>query len=214
MVNSTSAPLSERLQRSRLGPPIRWAESRVRVVSWVRHGRPAPAPPHHKRRVVAEYARRFRPTTFVETGTYRGDTVAALAPLVDRCISIELDPVLADHARRRFAEDTSVSVVQGDSAVCLGQVVAGMSEPALFWLDGHYSGGATANSGKSPIMDEVATILESDLEHVLLIDDIRLFDGTDGYPTLSELRELVMSSRPSWTFEVADDIARTHALRP
>ena len=89
-----------------------------------------------------------------------------------------------------------------------------MSEPALFWLDGHYSGGATANSGKSPIMDEVATILESDLEHVLLIDDIRLFDGTDGYPTLSELRELVMSSRPSWTFEVADDIARTHALRP
>jgi hypothetical protein len=184
------------------------------VPMWIRHGRPAPAPPHRKRAIVSGLVRRHRPTVFVETGTYRGDTLAAVAPHVERAISIELDPTLADQARRRFRSSPKVEIVTGDSARQLAGVVASLDaagSPAVFWLDGHYSGGATAGAGLCPILAEVDTVLGSPLDHVILIDDMRLFDGTDGYPTLTELRERIATHRPDWAFDVVDDIGRVHA---
>ncbi|TPW15745.1 MAG: hypothetical protein FD127_574 [Acidimicrobiaceae bacterium] len=199
---------AERLQRSRLGPPVRGAVSRLRIPMWKLRGSPAPAPPHRKGRVVASYARRVGADTFVETGTYRGDTLALVAPLVKQAISIELDPTLADFAKRRFATRPNVEIILGDSAKVLVCVVGSLASPALFWLDGHYSGGATADSGESPIMAEIETVLSSALEHTLLIDDVRLFDGTNGYPSLAALRSRVEALRPGWNFEVVNDIAR------
>jgi hypothetical protein len=159
---------------------------------------------------VREYARRFRPATFVETGTYRGDTVAALAPLVERVVSIELDPTLATLARARFVDDPSVTILEGDSAVLLPGVVGGLTAPALFWLDGHFSGGVTAGDGACPIMEEIRAVLSSDVDHVVLVDDARLFDGTHGYPSLGELREAVRVLRPDLDWELRDDIVRLH----
>jgi hypothetical protein len=46
--------------------------------------------------------------------------------------------------------------------------------------------------------------------HVALIDDARLFDGTDDYPTLDDLRRWLAERRPAWVMEVADDIIRLH----
>ena len=210
MTSSASPSTAERVQRSRLGAPIRAVVSRAKMPGWVKAGRPAPAPPHVKQAVVAEAVRRYRPEIFVETGTYRGDTLAKVAPLVGRAVSIELDPTLAQLARRRFRRMSHVEVREGDSAAVLPQVVAGLTSRALFWLDGHFSGGPTADSGTSPILAEIDTILSTAGDHVVLVDDIRLFDGTDGYPTIDQLRERVERLRPDLEFEVADDIARIH----
>lgn len=209
-----AASIAERLQRSAIGPLIRRAVSRATVPLWVRRGRPAPAPPHRKQAIVSELVRRHRPDVFVETGTYRGDTLATVAPHVRRAISIELDPTLADQARRRFRQQTNVEIVTGDSAEQLVSVVDRLTADgttAVFWLDGHFSGGATAGAGLCPILAEVDTVLGSGLDHVVLIDDIRLFDGTDGYPTFAELRDRIAGHRPDWVFEVVDDIGRVHA---
>ena len=209
---SVPAPsFAERMQRSPLGPPIRSLVSRARLPVWIRHGRPDPAPPHRKQAIVAASVRHYRPATFVETGTYRGDTLALIAPLVRRAISIELDPTLAELARHRFRSQPNVDIRTGDSAAVLPEVVPGLSEPALFWLDGHYSGGPTADSGLCPILAEIDTALGGTVDHVLLIDDIRLFDGTDGYPTLDQLRERIAGHRPDFVMVVENDIARAHA---
>ena len=163
---------------------------------------------------MSALVRRHSPQVFVETGTYRGDTLAKVAPHVRRAISIEIDPTLADHARLRFRGTPTVEIICGDSAEQLIGVVERLTAEgttAAFWLDGHFSGGATAGEGLCPILAEVDTVLGSGLDHVLLIDDIRLFDGTDGYPTLAELRERVSRHRPDWVFEVADDIGRVYA---
>jgi hypothetical protein len=202
---------AERLQRSRLGPLVRGIVSRLRTPIWILRGSPAPAPPHRKGRVVATYARRIGADTFVETGTYRGDTLALVAPIVKRAMSIELDPTLADFARLRFASSPNVAIITGDSADALVAVVAGLVGPALFWLDGHYSGGATADSGESPIMAEIETVLASEFEHTILIDDVRLFDGSNGYPTIAALRARVESLRVGWQFTVQNDIARVNS---
>jgi len=203
--------MAERLQRSPLGPPIRSIVSRSRLPMWIRNGRPEPAPPHQKQAIVAAAIRQHRPAVFVETGTYRGDTLALIAPMVGRAVSIELDPTLAQLARRRFRSHSNVEIHTGDSAVVLPDVVPTLAQPALFWLDGHYSGGSTADSGLCPILAEIDTALGGAVDHVLLIDDIRLFDGTDGYPTLEQLRSRIASRRPDYVFAVENDIARAYA---
>jgi len=156
--------------------------------------------------------KQFGTRTFVETGTYRGDAVAKLvrSRSMERIISIELDPTLASQARKRFSRNPTVEIKQGDSALLLPDVVRELADPALFWLDGHFSGGATADSGESPVMKELEAVLSSPVPHVVLIDDARLFDGSDGYPTLQTVLELVALRRPEMKFAVHDDIVRIH----
>ena len=46
--------------------------------------------------------------------------------------------------------------------------------------------------------------------HVILIDDSRLFGKEDGFPTLNEIREFVGRNHPGAEFIVEDDIIRIH----
>ena len=138
-------------------------------------------------------------TAFVETGTYLGDTAAAASTIFPLVHTIELSETLAQKARDRFVAAPHVHVHHGDSATLLAHVIAGLTGPALFWLDGHYSEGVTAcGSQNTPIREELHTIAKgAPLHSVILIDDLRLFeDGTarpgmpasvQGYPALGEI---------------------------
>lgn len=205
-------PVIEGIQSSAVGPSIRRAVSLARTPGWRRRGCPPPAPPHIKSRIVRDYAIRNRIATFVETGTYRGDTLAVVHEHVRRSISIELDPRLAALARRRFARDPDVEIVEGDSGLRLPEVVEQLHEPALFWLDGHYSSGVTALGDKdSPIEEELQAVLAAGRpDHVVLVDDARLFTGDGEYPRIDEIRAVVESLRPGWSCAVVDDIIRIH----
>ena len=46
--------------------------------------------------------------------------------------------------------------------------------------------------------------------HVVLIDDMRDFNGTGGYPTVDELVRWIHSNDPGATVNVRDDILRWH----
>lgn len=209
-MSSTTPSLAERVQRSAVGPLVRNIVSHAKEPRWRSAGSPPPAPPHRKQATVKEYAQRFRPSTFVETGTYRGDTVAALAPLVGKVVSIELDQRLCTLAKARFVDQPDIEILQGDSAQRLPGVVEGLTEPALFWLDGHYSGGPTAGAGECPVVAELTTVLQSEIDHIVLVDDARLFDELDEYPTIDEVRELVQKLRPDYSWQLEDDIIRLH----
>ncbi len=159
---------------------------------------------------MLDYGRRYRVRVFVETGTYLGDMVAAVRDAFGTIHSIELSPELARHCARRFRGAAHVSIRQGDSGAVLRHVLAGMDQPALFWLDAHYSGGATAH-GKigTPVLEELAQIAAHPLalSHVVLIDDARLFTG-EVYPRLRAVAEWAARSLPRHSFEVRDDIIR------
>ena len=116
--------------------------------------------PEVKHAVIAGHARRYAPRVFVETGTFMGDTLAAVKDRFARLYSIELSYPLFKKAQARFAGDPKIVLACGDSAATLPKLLDQIHEPCLFWLDGHYSGGATAKGGKStPIHEE----LESNL---------------------------------------------------
>jgi hypothetical protein len=186
-----------------------WTERRI-FRKWVRAGRPVPAPPIVKQRILKQALRDHRLDTLIETGTYTGETVAALAPCVRRLVSIELDPALYAAARARLAGLPHVELLHGDSGALLPLVLAGLQRPALFWLDGHYTGPDTARTEvDSPILAEVAALIEHPVDgHVVFIDDAREFTGAGGYPTIEGLRAMIQARRPGAVVAVADDIIR------
>ncbi|CAN5670162.1 hypothetical protein BH23ACI1_BH23ACI1_16840 [soil metagenome] len=177
---------------------------------WVRAGRPIPAPPIVKQRVLKQALREYGLATLIETGTFTGETVAALARHARRIVSIELDDRLYAAARRRFAGQPHIELLHGDSGLLLPGVLASLHEPALFWLDGHYTGKNTARGEHgSPILREVTALLEHPVPgHVVLIDDAREFIGIDGYPVFEDLRRLILERHPGAVVMVADDIIR------
>jgi hypothetical protein len=161
-----------------------------------------------KRRVIARYAGGF--PTFVETGTYQGDTVDAVRSMCAAVWSIELSPVLAERARERFAADPTVRILEGDSGVILpAKVLPNLDGPALFWLDGHWTEGADTARGPvdTPLVAELQAILRRRERDVILVDDVRMF-GTGHYPSLDKVAEMVRSATPARELQVADDIAR------
>ena len=174
---------------------------------------PIPPPPQIKVWTLWAYALWSGVRVFVETGTYFGDTTAALAQVCPTVYSIELAPDLARRARERFADKPGIHIVEGDSATQLASLLEEVHEPALFWLDGHFSGGPTAISTAAPVpvFEELRAIFEHPVrDHVVLIDDIRHFCGERGYPTVDELRAFVQGYRPDWVFDIAADSARLH----
>ena len=172
---------------------------------WLATGRPAPPPHVVKYRNIMAAADIFGAQVFVETGTANGDMVARVLPRFERIVSIELFPPFAAAARRRFAGEASVRIVEGDSAVRLGEAIDGIAERILFWLDGHYSGPGTGRGQQdSPVVAEIATIarhrIQAGFRDLVLIDDARLFAGENGYPALDAF---MAGLARDWDYNVA-----------
>lgn len=173
-------------------------------------------PPHRiKQQILEGYAANFGTRTLIETGTFRGDMLYAMKSHFDRLISIELSPELANKARARFKKDPQIEIVNGDSGKMLKSILQGVSQPTLFWLDGHYSSGVTARGDlDTPIVAELRTVFDHPItSNVILIDDARLFNGTDDYPTIPELQEIVRKLKPDYSFSVRNDVIRIHPQR-
>src|ERR1700738_545024 len=91
----------------------------------------------------------------VETGTFHGESARALGEIVQTVWSIELSPELHAAAKARFLDRPNLNFAQGSSVEVLPGILESVTTPALFWLDGHWSGGETAGVGKEcPVLDE------------------------------------------------------------
>lgn len=185
---------------------------RRKYARWLRDGKPYPTAHLAKQRVIGDFARRYGSRVFIETGTHMGTMVEAVKRDFDAVYSIELADALYANAVRRFRNDPQVHILHGDSGKVLPDLIRELTRPALFWLDGHYSGGVTACGDKeTPISEELSAVLAHPVPgHVILIDDARCFTGAADYPELEALRRSVLNARPDHLFEVADDIIRIH----
>ena len=207
--------IREVIKQTPLYDIIRRVKQKRYLRTWEKKGRPVPMPDLMKQKVVKEYAREFSVQTMVETGTFFGDMIYATKNVFDRIFSIELDPFLCDRAKKRFSRLHHISIVQGSSAKVLPDILSDITQPCLFWLDAHYSGGITARGEtETPIIQELTLIINHPVaEHVILIDDAREFVGLNDYPTIEDLRNLIYKGHPDWIFEVKNDIIRMHKRR-
>ena len=179
------------------------------VRRWQQNGKPYPVPHIVKQTVINQCRKQYGLTTLVETGTYLGDMVDVQKAYFDQVISIELSEELARLAQKRFGRNANVDIRQGDSATVLKQVTRLLRTPALFWLDGHYSGGITAKGDtECPIFSELEAVFSNNQDHIILIDDARCFIGKGDYPSLEELSKFITQRDIRYRISVEHDIIR------
>ena len=139
----------------------------------------------------------------VETGTFRGATARSLASLFESVVTIELSSTLHERATTALRDLPHVQTVCGHSAEALG-TIAGAGIPTLYFLDGHWSGGATEGmEDECPVLAEIAAIGVGHPQDCLIVDDARLFtsapppphDPTQ-WPSMIEVLEAIRSQRP------------------
>lgn len=117
---------------------------------------------------------------FVETGSYIGDGIQqALDTGFKNIISIELSDKYFDTCKERFKENKNVTIVKGDSAHILFDVIKDINVPITFWLDGHHSCGDTAcGEFWVPLIQELEQIKKHKINtHLLMIDDMRCWEN-------------------------------------
>lgn len=190
--------------------PFRQLRKKKEIQDWRNSGCPSPPPHIVKQITVGNYQRKSGYTTLIETGTYMGEMVEAQKARFKKIFSIELGVDLFNQARKRFVNDKHISIIKGDSGKMLSVVMRNVIDPAIFWLDGHYSGEHTAKGEKEcPIFEELNAIFDHrKLNHILLIDDARCFTGEGDYPEVDELAEFVKKKNKRYQINVKHDIIR------
>ena len=207
------------IRKTSLYYPLRNWMIRMRQIAelakWEREGRQIPPPDlSHivKQKVLREYAKKYGLRVLVETGTLLGDMVEAMKMDFNQIYSIELCEQLYERAKERFKGIRHIELIYGDSSIELRSIMGKLEQPALFWLDGHYSGGITSKGEKdTPIYEELNHIInfpDRYIGHVIIIDDAHLFGTNPSYPSIEELSEFIKSKRSNLDIVVQDDIIR------
>jgi len=136
--------------------------------------------------------------------------VAGMLPYFDQLYSVELDRNLYEAATKRFRGQSKARFYLGDSAVVIQEILTSLKEPALFWLDAHYSGGITARGeSDTPIDRELQAILTHGVRgHVILIDDARNFGADPAYPSIESLKVIIAAQPIRRDIYISEDIIR------
>lgn len=123
--------------------------------------------------LIQDIAEIHKPDLFVETGTFKGDSLAEARELFPECYSIEIADDFYQRACERFRDDDSIHLLLGNSAAKLREIDFSKSSSGVFWLDAHYSGGTTGGEGDCPLLTEVEFIARLEIDTYILIDDAR-----------------------------------------
>jgi hypothetical protein len=111
---------------------------------------------------------------FVETGTNIGQGIeAALTAGFPHIISIEFDPALYREVYARYGDNPRVTLWSGNSADVLTALAPRMTLPHVIYLDAH-------SIEYNPLLKELEALdLSPCKDHVLLVDDVRMFGTPD-----------------------------------
>ena len=164
--------------------------------------------------IVIDLARLGGATVFVETGTYYGSTTRWASNHFESVHTIERAENLYNLYSDELAKFKGVTPYFGDSRDILPQIVNAIGEQrAIYWLDGHWSGGDTAGEhDECPLLDELAC-LSSRTEDIILIDDARLFlcapplpHKPSQWPTIADIINALPTSARKPFVQIIDDV--------
>jgi hypothetical protein len=156
----------------------------------------------YKRGLLKRLQKAFQYDYFVETGTFEGKTPYFLRSHFKKIWTIELDDALYARAGRLLAPFDHIYVLHGDSKDKLKEVVPLVDRPAIFWLDGHYSGAGTAKGPiAAPLAQELNVIANSPIKnHVIVIDDASDFCLKEGNEQLSNILAILERINKDYKF--------------
>lgn len=129
-------------------------------------------------RLIKVLKSKLKLNVFVETGTFKGETVESLKNIFERIYSIELSQEYYTQAQEKFKHFPHVTLLQGDSSTQLAAVIPQLNnEAAIFWLDAHWcvASNTAGELSQCPLLGELQSIGQLHADSVIIIDDARLF---------------------------------------
>ena len=153
--------------------------------------------------------------TFVETGTFQGNTTAILANMFGCVHTVERSEELFVAARQKLAGQPNVELHHGSSPTVLTKLSPSLTGKSVgYWLDAHWCGSNTAgHDDECPLLAEIASIGRVNSRSVVLIDDARLFlaapplpHDASQWPDLTEIISALTRLSPDHRISVINDI--------
>jgi hypothetical protein len=134
-------------------------------------------------------ARELGISSFVETGTFKGDSVALVRSIFSEIHTCELSSELHQAALHRFEADKAVTCHLGSAGDLLKRISQQLAErPVLYWLDAHWCAGENTAGEESqcPLLEELEAIYPLHPNSVVWIDDARYFMSPPPKPHVSK----------------------------
>jgi hypothetical protein len=137
--------------------------------------------------LVLAIRREFGADCFVETGTFQGATAVWAGGVFPNVVTIEASEPLHAEAVARFGHLKNIRFIRGNSPAVLREMAPTLAGPVIYWLDAHWSGGATAGlEYECPLLEEIRAIDLRGDDAFILIDDARLFLAPPPLPHKAE----------------------------
>ncbi len=148
---------------------------------------------------IKNFKNKYNFESFIETGTFYGQTTRFASKIFKKVVSIEIYEPLFLLNKESFLKYLNVEILFGDSKHKLEDAIKTTNGSTLFWLDGHYSGDGTGiGEGVCPILKEIGTIKKyCDRSFIIIVDDRRLFNGKDDYPKIDEFKSFIDYTFPN-----------------
>lgn len=137
--------------------------------------------------VISRFPVETKFTNFVESGTFLGETILSMEPLFEKLYTVELAPHLVTRMKNLY-NGNKISFILGNSGEIFKNLLPNITDPTVFWLDGHYSNNPLCAWSKNPLLEETGNIIDK-LQNfaIIIIDDVRLFgDVADSWEHISE----------------------------
>jgi hypothetical protein len=153
--------------------------------------------------------------TFVETGTFEGDSVARIEDLFETVLTVECSREYYDASSRRFQGRENIHVALGDSPGFLKDVREQAGDSAIFWLDAHWclAESTSGEQSQCPLLAELEAIGNVGAGSVILIDDARLFMAAPPkpheithWPTLSQVMQRLTKLSADHSLMIVNDV--------
>jgi glycosyltransferase involved in cell wall biosynthesis len=115
---------------------------------------------------------------FVETGTFKGDTIECIKNYFKEIHSVELSEVYYEFSKERFKDNHSIKLYLDNSPDFLEKLRQSFSKKSvLYWLDAHWCVADKTAGEKSqcPLLQEINAIRKLNDKSIIIIDDARLF---------------------------------------
>lgn len=117
-------------------------------------------------------------THFLETGTFRGDTIELIAHQFDHLYSVELSEKYYQDAKERFEHHPHIQLFQDTSPTIIQQIQPTLaSQSTVYWLDAHWcvASSTAGETSQCLLLAELHAIKQLNDDSIIIIDDARLF---------------------------------------
>ena len=152
---------------------------------------------------------KYTNNVFIETGTYKGETLDIVLHKYTEIHSIELSDTFYNNCKNKYMNCPTIQLHKGNSKYDLYNIIEHINTPITFWLDSHWSNvdnvGCDAET-HCPILYELEQIKRHPINtHTIMIDDIRLMDNEHFKVTVPEIEKKLYEINPSYILTYYDD---------